>query len=159
LRLIARRPLDDEHCHVRITHQVFPQAIVIPMSREMTITQWHVPVTDTQSYWYAMFTSYDSPCDQKRMREQRLVLYELPDYRPRKGRHNQYGYDPEEQRTRTYTGMGDDINVHDQWAVESPGAIQDRTKEHLGSTDVGIIENRRRLNKMLRAVEALERAD
>jgi phthalate 4,5-dioxygenase oxygenase subunit len=31
--------------------------------------------------------------------------------------------------------MGDDINVHDQWAVESQGAIQDRTREHLGSTD------------------------
>jgi len=153
MRLIARRQLDDEHCHVRITHQVFPQAIVIPMSREMTITQWHVPVTDTQSYWYAMFTSYDTPCDQELMRKQRLALYELPDYKPRIGRHNDYGYNAEEQRTRTYSGMGDDINVHDQWAVESPGKIQDRTKEHLGSTDIGIIENRRRLNRLLRVFD------
>ena len=31
--------------------------------------------------------------------------------------------------------MGGDINVHDQWAVESQGRIQDRTREHLGTTD------------------------
>jgi hypothetical protein len=40
------------------------------------------------------------------------------------GMSNNWGYDPEEQRTTTYTGMGMDINVHDQWAVESMGAIQ-----------------------------------
>ena len=36
------------------------------------------------------------------------------------------------RRTSTYTGMGADINVHDQWAVESMGAIQDRTKRASG---------------------------
>ena len=36
-----------------------------------------------------------------------------------------------------------DINVHDQWAVESMGPIQDRTKEHLGYSDRIIIAARR----------------
>ena len=98
----------------------------------MTITQWHVPIDDTSCYWYAIFTSFGGPVDHQQMREQRLKLYELPDYRPRLGRHNQYGYDADEQATRTYTGMGFDINVHDQWAIESQGRIQDRTREHLG---------------------------
>ena len=36
---------------------------------------------------------------------------------------------------RVALGMGEeDINVHDQWAVESMGAIQDRTREHLGTS-------------------------
>jgi phthalate 4,5-dioxygenase oxygenase subunit len=40
--------------------------------------------------------------------------------------------------------MGEeDINVHDQWAVESMGAIQDRTREHLGTSDKVIMANRR----------------
>ena len=43
----------------------------------------------------------------------------------------------------TFTGMGMDINVHDQWAVESPGAIVDRTKEHLGDSDRIITAARR----------------
>jgi hypothetical protein len=41
--------------------------------------------------------------------------------------------------------MGFDINIHDQWACESPGRIADRTKENLGSTDKGIVLYRRLL--------------
>ena len=129
LRLIALREIDGERTHVRVTNQLFPHGFVIPMSTEMTITQWHVPVDDENCYWYAIFTSYSTPVDKKKMRDQRLELYELPDYRSRKNRSNDYGFDAREQETATYTGMGADIYVHDQWAVESMGAIQDRTKE------------------------------
>ena len=81
------------------------------------------------------------------MREQRLDLYELPDYTSRKNKSNDYGFDPHEQATATYTGMGADINVHDQWAVESMGAIQNRTREHLGQSDKAIIQYRRLLRQ------------
>ncbi|MBC8475743.1 MAG: aromatic ring-hydroxylating dioxygenase subunit alpha [Gammaproteobacteria bacterium] len=145
LRLRTVRDLGDDHRHVRVTNQLFPQAICIPMSSEMNITQWHVPIDDRNCYWYALFTSFKAPVDQEKMRSQRLELYQLPDYRARQNKTNDYGYDPQEQRTRTYTGMGDDINVHDQWAVESMGAIQDRTREHLGRTDVAIREYRKLL--------------
>jgi hypothetical protein len=77
------------------------------------------------------------------MRRQRLELYELPDYIPRKNKSNNYGFDPHEQEHETYTGMGADINVHDQWACESMGAIQDRTTEHLGQSDKAISAYRR----------------
>ena len=150
LQLIALRKLDDGRTHVRVTNQIFPQAICIPLSNEMTITQWHVPVDDETCYWYSMFTSFGNPVNKEVMREQRLKEHSLPDYAPLKNASNQYGFDPEEQRTATYTGMGLDINVHDQWAVESMGRIQDRTKEHLGKTDVGIIRYRRLLRDAIR---------
>ena len=41
--------------------------------------------------------------------------------------------------------MGFDINIHDQFACESPGRIADRTKENLGSSDKGIVLYRRLL--------------
>ena len=41
--------------------------------------------------------------------------------------------------------MGADINVHDQWACESMGAIADRTREHLGQSDKAISAYRRML--------------
>ncbi|AQH04099.1 ring-hydroxylating oxygenase subunit alpha (plasmid) [Burkholderia sp. KK1] len=157
LRLIAKRALDDELTHVRVTNVVFPQAFVIPMSSEMTITQWHVPVDDENCYWYAIFTSFGAPTDKAQMREQRLELYELPDYTSRKNRRNNYGFDPREQLKETYTGMGFDINVHDQWAVESQGAIQDRTREHLGTTDKGIIAYRRLLVDAIDKTQAGEK--
>jgi hypothetical protein len=89
------------------------------------------------------------------MRAQRLACVTLPDYAPIHGRHDHWGFDPEDQRTRTYLGMGeDDINLHDQWAVESMGPIQDRTREHLGTSDKVIMANRRTLVKAIETVRA-----
>jgi hypothetical protein len=119
----------------------------------MTITQMHVPVDDTRTYWYSIFTSFTDPVDRRAMREQRLRAVSLPDYLPRSGRHNQWGFNAEEQRTRTFLGMGeDDINVHDQWACESMGAVQDRTREHLGTTDKVIMAHRRLLLQAMDSV-------
>jgi phthalate 4,5-dioxygenase len=152
LRLLTLRQIDAKRTHVRVTNQLFPHGIVIPMSQDMTITQWHIPVDDTSSYWYAIFTSFAGPADKKLMREQRLELYELPDYKPRRNKQNDYGFDPHEQATQTYTGMGQDINVHDQWAVESMGPVQNRTREHLGTSDKGIAQYRRLLKREIEKV-------
>ena len=153
LRLFALRDLDDGSSHIRVTNLVFPNVFVIPMSNDMIITQWLVPVDDENSYWYAMFSDFRNLVDQEKMREQRLASCTLPDYHSVKHRGNDWGYDPEEQRRLSYTGMGWDINIHDQWAVESPGSIQDRTKEHLGTTDKAIIANRKILQRAIEVVE------
>jgi len=155
MQLTTLRPMNAELTHVRVTHSIFPHTFVIPLSETMTITQMHVPVDDTHTYWYGIFTSFAEPVNKKAMRDQRLRAVTLPDYLPVSGRHNQWGFDAEEQRTRTFLGMGeDDINVHDQWACESMGPIQDRTREHLASTDVAIAANRRRLLQALDEIEA-----
>ena len=153
MRLIALRHLNDGRTHVRVTNQIFPEAICIPISNEMIITQWHVPVDDENCYWYSMFTSFGDPMNKNLMREQRMKEHRLPDYAPLKNKRNNYGYDPAEQARETYTGMGMDINVHDQWAVESPGPIFDRTKEHLGKTDVGIIKYRKILREAIASLD------
>lgn len=158
LRILTTRELDGGRTHYRVTNLAFPNAIAIPMSNEMTITQWHVPIDDTRCYWYAIFTSFGAPVDHATMRAQRLEQHTLPDYRPKLNRDTDWGFDAEEQRSQTYTGMGFDINVHDQWAVESLGPIQDRTKEHLGKSDIAIIANRRLLKKAIQAVQAQEPA-
>ena len=155
LRLTTLRAMTEALTHVRVTHAAFPATFVIPLSESITITQMHVPVDDTHTYWYSFFTSFDAPLDKAAMRRQRLAGVSLPDYLPRQGRHNQWGFNPEEQRTKTFLGMGeDDINLHDQWAVESMGAIQDRTREHLGSSDKVIMFNRRLLMQAIETVRA-----
>jgi phthalate 4,5-dioxygenase oxygenase subunit len=152
-RITTLRRVSERLMHVRITHAAFPSTFVIPLSETITITQMHVPVDDTHTYWYSFFTSFDAPLDQATMRAQRVEHLTLPDYAPRMGRHNDWGYSPEEQRTRTYLGMGEeDINRHDQWACESMGPIQDRTREHLGTSDVVIMANRRMLARALDTV-------
>jgi phthalate 4,5-dioxygenase oxygenase subunit len=143
MRVVTLRRISDVNTHVRVTNLLFPHGFTIPMSSEMTITQWHVPIDDTRHYWYAIFTSFGAPVNKDEMRRQRLDLYQLPDYIPRKNKSNDYGFDPHEQQQATFTGMGTDINVHDQWACESMGPIQDRSKEHLGQSDKAISAYRR----------------
>ncbi len=154
-RITTLRRISDERLHVRVTHAAFPSTFVIPLSQTITITQMHVPLDDTNTCWYSFFTSFDAPLDRATMRAQRAVHMTLPDYAPLHGRHDDWSYDAREQRERTYLGMGeDDINRHDQWACESMGPIQDRTREHLGSTDVVIMANRRQLLRAMDAVKA-----
>jgi phenylpropionate dioxygenase-like ring-hydroxylating dioxygenase large terminal subunit len=156
IRLITLRKIDERQTHGRSTHILFPQTFVIPMNAEMTITQWHVPVDDYGCYWYSIFTSFTTPVDKKTMREQRLKAYPAPDYKPMFNRENGWGFNVEQQRRSTFTGMGFDINIHDQFACESPGRIADRTKEHLGTTDKGIVLYRRLL---LDAIEKQARGE
>jgi hypothetical protein len=124
------------------------------MNAEMTITQFHVPVDDFGCYWYSIFTSFTDPVDKDTMRSQRLKTYPAPEYKPIHGRHDGWGFDAAEQRSKTFTGMGFDINIHDQFACESPGRIADRTQENLGTTDKGIVLYRRLLMDAIRKNDA-----
>ena len=157
MRLQTLRRISDAHTHIRVTNVLFPQAFVIPMNAEMTISQWHVPVDDYGCYWYAIFTSFTGRVDKETMRAQRLKTYPAPDYKPIFGRHNGWGFNEEEQKRQTFTGMGFDINIHDQWACESQSRIADRTKENLGTTDKGIVLYRRLLVDAIRKNEAGEK--
>ena len=155
LQLTALRKMTDALTHVRVTQAIFPHTFVIPLSATMTITQIHLPVDDTHTYWYSIFTSFAGPIDKKAMRAQRLRANPAPDYLPVSGRPNAWGFNAQEQQTHTFLGMGeDDINVHDQWACESMGAIADRTREHLATSDKAIIANRRMLIKAIETVQA-----
>lgn len=157
LRLVTLRKLSEAQTHGRSTHILFPQTFVIPMNAEMTITQWHVPVDDTSCYWYSIFTSFTTPVDKKTMREQRLKTYPAPDYKPLHNRSTGWGFNADEQAKSTYTGMGMDINIHDQFACESAGPISDRTKEHLGTSDKGIVLYRRLLVDAIHKVQKGEK--
>lgn len=151
LRVFALRQLTEELRHVRVTNLLFPNAFVVPFGKTKVFTQWHVPIDDHHHYWYMIWYDFAEHTDKETLLQQRLKGVSLPDYRPLRNRSNNWGFDPAEQKNLTYTGMGLDINVHDQWAVESMGPIQDRTVERLGVSDRAVTANRRLL---LRAIDA-----
>ncbi|GAA4169592.1 Rieske 2Fe-2S domain-containing protein [Gryllotalpicola koreensis] len=151
LRVYALRQLTEDIKHVRVTNLLFPNAFVVPFGNTKVFTQWHVPIDDDHHYWYMIWYDFAETTDKDTLLRQRLEGVSLPDYRPLRNRSNNWGFDPQEQKELTYTGMGLDINVHDQWAVESMGAIQDRTVERLGVSDRAVSANRRLL---LRAIDA-----
>jgi phenylpropionate dioxygenase-like ring-hydroxylating dioxygenase large terminal subunit len=67
--------------------------------------------------------------------------------------YNKYLIDREDQRLRTYTGIGGGANVQDRAIQESMGAIADRTLERLGTTDRAIINARRALLTAIKTVQ------
>lgn len=153
LRVFALRQLTEDIKHVRVTNLMFPNAFVVPFGNTKVFTQWHVPIDDDNHYWYMIWYDFAETTDKDTLLQQRLEGVSLPEYRPVRNRSNNWGFDPQEQKELTYTGMGLDINVHDQWAVESMGPVQDRTVERLGVSDRAVTANRRLL---LRAMEAFE---
>lgn len=65
---------------------------------------------------------------------------------------NDYLIDREVQRTQTYTGIWG-VREQDLAMVESMGPISNRTKEHLGTADIAIIESRRLLLRLARELQ------
>jgi phthalate 4,5-dioxygenase len=50
--------------------------------------------------------------------------------------------------------MGPNFNVHDAFATESQGPIQNRTREHLATTDVALLAARKLMLKAVDDVKA-----
>jgi phthalate 4,5-dioxygenase oxygenase subunit len=74
-------------------------------------------------------------------------------YVSRLNRTNDYGIDRRRQKTQSMTGI-EGINTQDFALQEGMGAIVDRSKEHLGTTDRAIITLRQIL---LESLDTLER--
>ncbi len=137
--------------YIRTTNFILPNLSAFPSGTNDGYTvNWHVPIDDTHHWKYVLIFSKEKPLEKKQVRSERSVL--TPDYRLVRNHANRYLQDPEEMKLRTFIGMGTSFQVHDAWATEGEGPIQDRTKEHLGSTDRAIILAR---NLMLRTIREL----
>lgn len=74
---------------------------------------------------------------------------------PIRNRHNDYLIDREEQRLRSFTGIKG-LSEQDACIQDSQGYIHDRTREHLGPTDLAIVQFRR---LMLKSADALRQGE
>ncbi|MSQ09958.1 MAG: aromatic ring-hydroxylating dioxygenase subunit alpha [Dehalococcoidia bacterium] len=71
---------------------------------------------------------------------------------PKDNARNDYGLDHELQKDTLFCGIPN-LGLQDSAMQEGMGAIFDRSKEHLGSSDMGIIRARRRLLGAARALQ------
>ncbi len=115
------------------------------------LMNWHVPIDDTHHWRYSMAFKRSGPVD-ARYRAAREAVTDGRYHFPR-NRANRYLQDREEQKRDTYSGMGPVFVVHDSFATETAGEIQDRTREHLAASDAGIVAVRR---MMLRAIKDVQ---
>ena len=110
-----------------------------------------VPLDDETTARWCFSWTLERPFTAKEMAEMKagsgINVQLVPGtHNPVRNMANDYLIDREEQKTLTYTGIRG-IGEQDFSVQEGMGRIADRTREHLGSSDVGIIAMRKRLLK------------
>ncbi|HEY3115488.1 MAG TPA: Rieske 2Fe-2S domain-containing protein [Chloroflexota bacterium] len=116
---------------------------------------WHVPIDDTHHWKYTFSFSSRGPLGARYRGRTEMV-----DYRPVRNLSNRFLQDREEMVDGTYAGLGRDFQLHDKFATESQGPLQDRTAEHLGALDTPLMICREILLKAIRDLqEGLEPAN
>jgi hypothetical protein len=153
-RLYALHAAPNGRKYLRVNNYIYPNGATPATSIGENGYQgrWYVPIDDERHCRFEFVYKHGEPLDKDALRKNRAP-HIGPDKRHVRRIENRYLQDREEQKSdATWCGMGRYIPAHDVFAIETQGAIQDRTQEHLGSSDVVIIEVRKAL---LRAVKMI----
>ena len=163
--VVARRPSTKEHhFYWRATALLFPYFVMIPPSGDAPIhvNLWQ-PMDDENTLVWSIQYHGGRPLTHKECEDLKSGLYEhfgpddtLPPtsdaggaWRSRANRGNDFLIDRKAQMTNSYTGLRG-FWRQDRAVTESMGSICNRTKEHLGASDTGIIRFRRMFLKAAR---------
>lgn len=154
VRILAIRRVGAEQGYLRVSNFIMPNASTVPtgVGADGYSLSWFVPIDDTHHARFSLSFRRSAPLDHVEFRS-RATGEQTPDYRWVRNKSNRYLQDREEMKTKTFSGMGDFFPAHDAYATVSPGPIQDRTQEHLGTTDKAIISQRQMLLQAIRDVE------
>ena len=146
----ARRDYDEDRHYWRITQFLMPVFTSVPaIGAERRAKAW-VPLDDEHTLvWEFVWRRDGAPAD----RETRIPASgwreesEDPLSRGRfaAGSETDYGLDRSRQRAVNFSGLEESPPLQDAAVQESMGPIVDRTREHLGASDIGIIRVRQRL--------------
>jgi hypothetical protein len=146
--IAARRDAGPENYYWRITPFLLPSYTIIPGNFNGTYTfTGAVPIDDSTMIG---ITAQWNP---EREIPKRPFVDVDASYFPIQNKANDYLIDREAQKTTSYTGIKG-VRVQDMAVQEDQrGPISDRTTEHLGSSDAGVIATRRRLMNQARDLE------
>ncbi len=156
VRIHSLRKMATGENYLRVNNYIYPcgtTPVTVPPKVEGYQGRWYVPIDDETHCRFEFFYS-PKPVDKDGLRQVRADNVGS-DLRHIRRADNRYLQDRDEQRRDdTFCGMGRYIPAHDAYAIESQGRIQDRTQEHLGSTDIVIIEVRKALLDAIKKMQA-----
>jgi hypothetical protein len=145
LRIYTIRSAGSAKSYLRITNFIMPNLSAFGGSTvgEGYAVHWHVPIDDTSHWKYVFMFSREKALSEDLRKKHRADI--RADFRLSREEANRYQQDRESMQTKTFTGMGLNFQAHDAFATESQGRIQDRTAEHLVTSDKAIIAARKLL--------------
>jgi hypothetical protein len=154
-RIYALHNAPNGRRYLRVNNYVYPCGATPSTSGGEHAYQgrWYVPIDDFSHVRFEFFFSHDKPLDKERLRKDRDKNIG-PDLRHVRRPENRYMQDRTAmKRGESWSGMGLHFPSQDAFAIETQGAIQDRTQEHLGSSDIVIAAVRRTLMKAIQQVQ------
>jgi phenylpropionate dioxygenase-like ring-hydroxylating dioxygenase large terminal subunit len=151
LRIYAVRNADQDTKYVRLTNTVMPNLTCSGGYRDGYSVNWHVAIDDTHHWKYTIMFRRGGPMDKQQTMQARADTTQ--DYHLVRNKANRYLQDREEMKATTFLGMGSAFQVHDTWATEGAGPIQDRTQEHLTPGDIAIVTARKLLLAAIKDVQ------
>jgi phthalate 4,5-dioxygenase len=149
VRLCRSCPVGNDKKDLRIWNFVLPNLTVFPggvQSRAGYSVNWHVPIDDTHHWKYSFMFNREAPLDMNIVNRSRPEM--TPDYQLTRSKANRYLQDRGLMATESYAGIGG-FAAQDTCVVEGEGPIQDRTREHLVSSDKVIVAARKLLLKAI----------
>jgi len=155
----AARKANGDDLYWRIAQYMLPNHALTPNAfpGENIHGQSWVPITDELCWVFCYTWNPDRPLtgqERAQFRAGRSVHAEVDvSFTPLRNRDNDYLIDRADQKLRTFTGI-QGVSEQDAMIQDSQGLIADRTREHLGPTDVAIIEFRKQILRAARALQA-----
>ncbi len=151
VRLYTKVPFAPDRNYVKITNFIMPDLSAFEGSSIDGLdgygVNWHVPIDDESHWVYTLHFDRRSSLVEQAARR-------LAGSGRQRTKANRYLQNREEMRSINYAGLGMAFGEQDACVIEGAGAIQDRTKEHLATTDRAIVAARRMLLQAIRDVQA-----
>jgi phthalate 4,5-dioxygenase oxygenase subunit len=159
----ARRNAENGNYYWRVTQWVMPAFTMIPPRADHPVHgHFWVPIDDDNCWAWSFDYKVTRPLSAKERKAMEAgqgihVAYVPGTYIPAANKTNDYLMDRAAQKAgRTFSGVAG-IGMQDASLQESMGPIMDRRREHLTSTDSGIVAARNRL--MLAAVALADKGE
>lgn len=150
MRISARRDGGDDTYYWRITQWLLPNYVLVPTAEDLVCrANLFIPIDDENCWWYRVRYHVGRPLTGDELAEYTTGSLDYArlvpgTYIPEGNRANDYLLDRSLQKKDSFTGIPS-AQLQDLAVQESQGAIADRTKEHLGTSDTAIVKCRRRL--------------
>lgn len=147
VRIFTIRNIEDDKIYFRTSNFIMPNFSTFPgqTAAEGYSVNWHVPIDDTSHWKFVIVFS------RKRALERQLMVRgrdELkPDYHMIRDKTNRYLQDRAAMKNKSFSGIGYNFQAQDACVIEGAGAVQDRTREHLVTSDKAIVAARKLLLK------------
>jgi phthalate 4,5-dioxygenase oxygenase subunit len=153
VRIFSIRNLDDDKIYFRTSNFIMPNFSTFPgqTAAEGYSVNWHVPIDDYNHWKFVIVFSRKRALDRSMMLRGRDELQ--PDYRMTRTKANRYLQDRASMKNKSFSGIGYNFQAQDACVIEGAGTIQDRTKEHLVTSDKAIVAARKLLLKGIQDVK------